>query len=154
MEGDLGQKLKKIEEALYGSGNPVPLEKKDLISVLLTFPACLVAAADGVVDVDERLYLMNISESLGEEDNSNSNKARLNTAERYRAFMWFLNNKTSSEDMIFSLIREYIGEIQILQQQLSEMMWGMAEASDGVSESEKTEIKRISDELGITKNLN
>ena len=49
-----------VKELLYGAGNEVPLDDNELMSVLMTYPACLVAAADGVVDETERLFLLNV----------------------------------------------------------------------------------------------
>ena len=98
----------KFKEILFGKKSSIPLTDNDLISVLLTFPSCLVAAADNEIDTDERLYLMNISESLGDKDVSNSNKARLKSAERYRAFMWLLNEREKYEEFIFSCIKKYL----------------------------------------------
>ena len=144
----------KFKEILFGKKNSIPLTDNDLISVLLTFPSCLVAAADNEIDTDERLYLMNISESLGDKDVSNSNKARLKSAERYRAFMWLLNEREKYEEFIFSCIKKYLDIHPETKNNIKDMMWGMAEASDGVSEEEKQEIERIIKKLEINNKLN
>ena len=91
---------------IFGAKNEVPLTGNDLISVILTFPACLVAAADGLVDEQERMYLLSISEGLGDDDCTTSDKARLFGAERYRAFMWLLNERENCEEkiVIYSMI--------------------------------------------------
>ena len=71
------EKLNKIRTALYGERNDVPLDDENLISVILTFPAAMVAAIDGKVDETERLFLLNISDGL---PNIHSTSYNFNTA--------------------------------------------------------------------------
>ncbi len=148
------EKLNKIRTALYGEKTLVPLDDENLISVILTFPAAMVAAIDGKVDETERLFLLNISEELGIEDPGTSHKARLEAAERYRAFMWLLNEQESYEEIIFDGIKLLIEANSETGEHIKNMLWGMAEASEGVSESEQQEISRITEALGIAKKLN
>ena len=148
------EKLNKIRTALYGERNDVPLDDENLISVILTFPAAMVAAIDGKVDETERLFLLNISEELGVEDPGTSHKARLEAAERYRAFMWLLNEQESYEEIIFDGIKLLIEANTETGEHIKNMLWGMADASEGVSESEQQEISRITEALGIANRLN
>ena len=153
MDNDNNERLNTIRTALYGENNLVPLDDKDLASVLLTFPAALVAAADEEVDETERLFLLKISEELGDDDAGTFHKARLESAERYRAFMWLLNEQESYEEIIFDGIKLLIEENSETGEHIKNMLWGMAEASEGVSELEKNEISRISEALGISNKL-
>ena len=148
------EKLIKIKSMLYGVNNEVPLSDKEIISVILTFPACLVAAADGNVDQKERLQLMSISEGLGESDVAESDKDRLAAAERYRAFMWLLNEREQCEVFLLDCLKEYYSLHSDTKEQAMEMLQGMAEVSDGVSESEKKEIERLSKALDLNKIIN
>jgi hypothetical protein len=136
MSDDNYAKLNKIRTALYGESNLVPLDDENLISVILTFPAAMVAAIDGNVDETERLFLLNISENLGSDDPGTSHTARLEAAERYRAFMWLLCEKDTYEKDIFDGIKFLINENQQTGDHIKSMLWGLAEASEGVSESE------------------
>ena len=154
MDNDNYEKLNGIRTALYGEKNEVPLDDENLISVLLTFPAAMVAAIDGKVDETERLFLLNISEELGVDDPATSHKARLEAAERYRAFMWLLNEQESYEEIIFDGIKLLIEENSETGEHIKNMLWGMADASEGVSESEHNEISRITETLGIANRLN
>ncbi len=153
MDNDNNERLNTIRTALYGERNEVPLDDENLISVILTFPAAMVAAIDGKVDETERLFLLNISEELGVEDPGTSHKARLEAAERYRAFMWLLNEQESYEKIIFDGIKILIEDNSETGEHIKNMLWGMAEASEGVSELEKNEISRISEALGISNKL-
>ena len=148
------ENLQRIRTSLYGDRSDVPLDDADLISVLLTFPACLVAAADGEIDVTERLFLLNISEELGSEDVGQSPNARLESSERYRAFMWLLNERASYETPILQAIREFLVENPASVVHLRDMLWGMAEASEGISQVEMAEINRICDALDISEETN
>ena len=154
MDNDSYEKLNRIRTALYGEKTLVPLDDENLISVILTFPAAMVAAIDGKVDETERLFLLNISEELGVDDPGTSHKARLEAAERYRAFMWLLNEQESYEKIIFDGIKLLIEENSQTGEHIKNMLWGMAEASEGVSESEQKEISRITEALGIASKLN
>ena len=149
-----GENFSKIRNLLYGAGRDVPLSDNDLLSVLLTYPACLVAGADGVVDEAERLFLLNVSEELGDGDVSESPERRLAFSERYRAFMWLLNEKETCDQMILEGLKDFLESNTETAEQIKEMVWGMAEASAGVSEAEKIEIDRICAALDISKTIN
>jgi tellurite resistance protein len=114
----------------------------------------MIAAIDGNVDETERLFLLNISEQLGSGDPATSHQSRLEAAERYRAFMWLLCEKDTYEKDIFDGIRFLIQENEQTGEHVKNMLWGMAEASEGVSESESNEILRITEALGIADTLN
>jgi len=148
--------LELVKDMLYGNKNQVPLSENELISVCLTYPAALVAAADGNVDEAERLYLLNISESLDDEveEIGKNPSSRLAAAERYRAFMWLLNNKYMADSLILEGIKEFIEINQATGNQIKEMMWSMAGVSDGVSKEEEAEITRICVALNINETLN
>jgi uncharacterized tellurite resistance protein B-like protein len=146
--------LKSIRNDLYGEENDVPLNDKDLLSVLLTFPAAMVAVADEEVDETERMFLLKISEQLGDDDAGTSHRARLESAERYRAFMWLLNEQKRFEEPILNGIKILIQENPDVGEKITNMLWGVAESSDGVSESEQKEISRITEALGISNTLN
>jgi len=154
MVNDNNERLNTIRTALYGENNLVPLDDKDLASVLLTFPAALVAAADEEVDETERLFLLKISEELGDDDSGTSHKARLESAERYRAFMWLLNEQESFEKIIFDGIKILVQENNDIGEKITNMLWGIAESSEDVSEAEVKEISRITEALGISNTLN
>jgi len=127
--------LEIIRDMLYGTGQEVPLGDNDLLSVLLTYPACLVAAADGKVDEAERLFLLNVSEELGDGDVSDSPSGRMQSAERYRAFMWLLNEKNKCDKIILDGLKEFLKLNPETSDQIKEMVWGMADASDGISDA-------------------
>ena len=148
------EKFAEIKDLLYGEGNEVPLDDEELMSVLMTYPACLVAAADGVVDETERLFLLNVSEELGDSDVSESPEQRLRSAERYRAFMWLLNEKDKTDQIILDGLANFLEINPDATDQIKAMLWGMAEASDGISEQEKREISRIFSALNISETIN
>ena len=146
--------LTHMRKILHGPNSEVYLDDHDLASILLTFPACLIAAADGNVDTAERLFLLNVSDSLGDGDVNQSSEERLKSAERFRAFMWLLNERENYEEEILNAIKLFLNQQPDSKKDISNMMWGMAESSDGVSEDEKKEILRISEAIGINETLN
>lgn len=146
---DLVTSISTVRNILHGGVLNMSLSDEDLMSVILTYPACLVAAADGEVDETERLYLLSMSESLGDDDASKSDKARLEAAERYRAFMWLLSQGSEIESMLINLIKPFCFADENLKSQISASMLGVAEASDGVSEAESAKMLQLSEDLGI-----
>ena len=135
--------LKEIKHKLYGESVKVPLSDEDLISVCLSFPGALVAACDGDFDDAERLVMLDVSENLGDGNIAEDSSARLKSAEIYRAFMWLLDNKVDCEDLIFSGLKEFLKENKETAQQITEMLYEVADVSDGISEVEQKEINRI-----------
>lgn len=146
--------LNEIKSKLYGASVDVPLTDDELISVCLTFPGALVAASDGDFDTKERLLMLDISETLSDGDEATDSDARLGSAERYRAFMWLLDNKNDVEDLIFEGIRLIISEDSQASSNLLNMLYEVAEVSDGVSDIEFNEINRICKLLDIENNKN
>ena len=146
--------LSQIRQKLYGDKVGVTLSDDELISVCLTFPGTLVAACDGDFDDAERLLMLDISETLGETDVSSDSRARLDSAERYRAFMWMLDNKDEIEDLVFSGIKEVLANDDQARDNLIGMLYEVAETSEGVSDVEMEEIKRICNSLGIDHTVN
>lgn len=146
--------LKEIKHKLYGESIQVPLSDEDLISVCLSFPGALVAACDGDFDDAERLVMLDVSEKLGDGNIAEDSSARLKSAEIYRAFMWLLDNKVELEDLIFSGLKEFLKENKETAQQITEMLYEVADVSDGISEVEQKEINRITSLLDISNSIN
>ena len=146
--------LKEIKHKLYGESVKVPLSDEDLISVCLSFPGALVAACDGDFDDAERLVMLDVSENLGDGNIAEDSSARLKSAEIYRAFMWLLDNKVELEDLIFSGLKEFLKENKETAQQITEMLYEVADVSDGISEVEQKEINRITSLLDISNSIN
>jgi len=119
------------------------LSDQDLQSVLLSYPACLVAHSDGEFDEEERLFLLEVSELMGEEGDSETPQGRLAASERYALLHWLLINRNEFEAPILQAIRDEIARDVETLPIITAMMVGMAEASDGISEAETSEIERI-----------
>lgn len=152
MDIELG--LKKLRSIIYSDRAEVPLDDNDIVSVLLTYPACMVAAADGVVDQKERAFLLDVSEQLSNEDAINSSAVRLKSTELYRAFMWLLENKNEVEEDLLVLLKDFLSFNPETKKQILEVMREVASISDGTSQEELDEINRICLALDIKNHLN
>jgi len=146
--------VKEIKDKLYGESIQVPLSEEDLISVCLSFPGALVAACDGILMTRKRLVMLDVSEELCDGNIAEDASARLKSAEIYRAFMWLLDNKAELEDLIFSGLKEFLKENKETSQQITEMLYEVANVSDGISEIEQKEIDRITSLLDISNSIN
>tara|TARA_B100001027_G_C16265869_1_gene332046 strand:- start:3217 stop:3666 length:450 start_codon:yes stop_codon:yes gene_type:complete len=146
--------LNEIKHKLYGESIQVPLSEEELISVCLSFPGALVAACDGDFDDAERLVMLDVSEVLCNGNIAEDSSARLKSAEIYRAFMWLLDNKAELEDLIFSGLKEFLKDNNETSQQITEMLYEVADVTDGISEVEQKEIDRITSLLDISNSIN
>lgn len=120
------------------------LDDADLASLLLTFPACLVADADGNFDRAEQRFVMEVCERLGE-DRATPDEAdrRLTAADRYACLMQLLARRTELEGPIFKAIRTEVSRDPSTLPLVRDMLDGAAEASGKVTPSERAEIQRI-----------
>ena len=70
------------------------LDDESLASILLTYPACAVAFADGVFDDAERMFILEVCEQLADAGDDRSDPAaRLAVADRYA----ILSSSSSAE---------------------------------------------------------
>ena len=68
--------------------------------------------------------------------------------------MWLLDNKVDLEDLIFSGLKEFLKDNKETSQQITEMLYEVADVSDGISEVEQKEINRITSLLNISNSIN
>ena len=107
--------MRAVEEVMAITRNTVltSLDDETLCSVLMTFPAAIVAAADGVLDDTERQFLFNMCDALadGEADEGTPERALL-TAEIYSTILGLLAHRSDIEAPLLAAINEEIGRDQ------------------------------------------
>jgi hypothetical protein len=135
-----------IEEilALTRTTTQTALSDDVLYSVLMTLPSAFVAAADGVLDDTERQFLFNMCDALadGEADDGTPERALL-TADIYATIMGLVANRHEIEGPLFAAIREEAGNDSEFSDLLDGMLVGVAECSEGTSDTEQAEIDRL-----------
>lgn len=135
-----------VEEVLTITRNTVltSLGDETLYSVLMTFPAAIVAVADGVLDDTERQFLFNMCDAIadGEADEGTPERALL-TAEIYSTVLGLLANRSDIEAPLLAAVNEEAGRDSEFRGLLDCMLVGVAECSDGTSDTEQSEIDRL-----------
>ena len=129
--------------APFRSQTHIPLADDELASLLLTFPACCVAMADGRFDDEERRFILGVCESLGQEGADDPLASKLAAADRYACLMQFLARRAEFEATILAAIRGEVAREPSTLPLIREMLEGAAEAAGDVSEVERREIRRI-----------
>ena len=121
-----------------------------LYSVLMTLPSAFVAAADGEVDDVERQFIFNMCDALadGEAEDGTPERALL-TADIYATVIGLTAHRSSIEGPLFAAIKEEAGNDSEFGGLLDRMLIGVAECSDGISDTENAEIGRIRAAMGL-----
>jgi tellurite resistance protein len=118
------------------------LSDNELQSVFLTYPALLVANADGVFDAEEKCELFSICEQLVADETPESLRpARI--AEIYHVSCSLLEQVENNNDRILTMIRDEIADQPESKELLLEMMVGVADSSDGISAVEQEVIDNL-----------
>ena len=116
-------------------------------SILSTFPSLIVADSDGKFDKDEKGYLFNISKNLVPEEINIDEEKELCAAEIYSVLISLLLKKDKWQDRIFDLIKSELKNTPTDKELIQTMMYGIADASDDVSNIEKETIEKIKEKL-------
>ena len=83
------------------------LDDNALASILLTYPACAVAFADGVFDDAERMFILEVCEQLADAGDDRSDPAvRLAVADRYAVLMQLVRRREELDAPILGAIRD------------------------------------------------
>lgn len=142
MTDDTSEVLRPFRDAVL-----TDLSDEDLASVLLSYPACCVAIADGHFDEAERLFMLEVCERLGDQDPSDPS-GRLATAERFACLVQLVARRSELDSLILGALRAECSRDPDTREQILAMLEGAAEASGGTSDTERTEIARIRAALG------
>ena len=111
-------------------------------SMMLMYPALLVATADGDYDELEKRNLVSaLQESAGED--------AFIAFEMYAELSHLVDASAETKEMIFSCIKEEIANRKELQDIIVELMTSTAECSDGISETEQKMINEIKANLNL-----
>ena len=124
------------------------LSDEELQSVFLTLPAMLVAHADGVFDLEEKCEIYSICEQLVSDDIAeNLRPARV--AELYYIACTLVEQNESYIEDILGLIRDEIADQPDSKLLISDMLYNVADSSNGISSVEQTMIQRLEKDLNL-----
>jgi tellurite resistance protein len=147
----LEQDINWLKTLLFGSKEECLLSDDVLISIAISYPAVLVAIADNYIDKEEKLFIASISKSLMDRKIDND-EGQLSYLEIYASFAKLLQiNETDSETLI-NIIAKHCAIDNELGNLIVNAMYGVAEASNGVSAEESVVIEGLKKKLGIKVN--
>ena len=140
---NIDQKLEQLYRA-YREETKTCLSIKEFSSLILTYPAFKVAISDGVFDVSERLFMLNICEGLVREsqDEITANE-KLIIAELYAQYS-YLANKPIWDILFIDLLKLYLEQNTNYKKDINEMIISVAaESGDEDSKIEKESVKYL-----------
>lgn len=143
------EQFENIKASMPITSNTV-LSSHELQSVFLTFPALLVANADGTFDAQEKFEMFSICEQLVADDISeNLRPSRI--AEIYHVACSLLEQGKSYTDQILTIIKDEISDQPDSKELLLNMILGVAESSEGISDAEQEMINKLTKILELEK---
>ncbi len=126
------------------------LSEDQFLSLLIFFPAVLVVAADGMIDHEEWFYLNRIIKAMadGFDDDSNLNIQEL--AAEYQSTMRYLVRELHTWETLFMpFLQTYLQKNLSAKEDVADVIYMVAEASDGISKKEGRVIKMLNETLGL-----
>lgn len=118
------------------------LDENQFSSLLMMYPAILVATADGNFDALEK---QNLAESVKEAADGNI----LVACEMYSELSYLISADDNVKKQALTCIKDEIADKPEIKSMILELMTAMAESSDGVSEVEAQKIAELKTELLI-----
>ena len=140
-----------LKKVLFGSKEECLLNDDVLISIAISYPAILVAIADDYIDKEEKLFIASISKSLMDREIDNE-EDQLSYLEIYASFAKLLQIKEADGETLINIIAKHCAIDEELGKLILNAMYGVAEASNGVSTKETDVIEGLKKKLGIIVN--
>ncbi len=126
----------------YQSKRNTCLDEDQFSSLLMMYPATIIATSDGVFDALEK---QNLAESVKEAAAGDI----LIACEMYSELSFLITANKEVADEALSCIKEEIADKEDLKSMILELMTAIAEISDGVSEIEAKKMNELKTLLSI-----
>lgn len=128
------------------------LTQEQFTTLLTFFPSLLVIAADGVIEDEEWIYVKYISRSMAEtfidDFGHDVNVASLKKL-YYNDLEYLVNSLQRWENPFLEALKDYLREAPELKEDIVDIMYMFAEASDNDSTDEERVIQGVKARLGI-----
>lgn len=141
--------FKKLHESFIQQAES-KLNEEQFLSLIIFFPAILVVAADGTIDHEEWFYLSRIIKAMadGFDDDKTLNLKDLEA--EYQSTMRFLVRELHTwEEVFIPFLQTYLQKNTSAKEDVSDVIYMVAEASEGVSKKEKKVIMMLNEKLGL-----
>ena len=127
------------------------LTTEQFSSLVLFFPSLLIIASDGEVDDEEWVYVNYLAKFIADTfKNDISAEARDELESQYLIELTFLvNNLPTWEQPFLDALQDYISFNESVKEDVEDILYLFAEASDGKSEEEEEKIEELKEKLQI-----
>lgn len=123
------------------------LIESEFQTLLVFFPAILVVAADGTIDHEEWLYINQLIRAMA---NTSDNDSTDKLEEEYEKAIKFLIRELHTwEEQFIPILQEILSKKPALKEEITEVIYIVADASDGVSKKEMKVLNKLKEQLGL-----
>jgi len=138
-------------KASYEKEREHELTSEQFGSLVLFFPSLLIIASDGEVDDEEWVYVNYLSKFIADTFKDEIGEEERDELEaRYLLELTFLvNNLSTWEQPFLDALHDYISFNEAVKEDVEDILYLFAEASDGKSEEEEEKIEELKQILEI-----
>ncbi len=123
------------------------LSAEEFETLLVFFPAILVVAADGDIDHEEWLYINQLTRAMA---NSFEDDQQERLEEEYEKAVKFLVRELHTwEEDVIPVLQTILSKKPDLREEITEVIYIVADASDGISAKEKKVLTQLKQKLGL-----
>lgn len=136
----------------YEQERNLEFNEEQFLALLYTFPAILIASADGRVDEAEKRYMSNIPAGLlAAYRNENYNELIGNEFSQnyFTEVQYLIEHITHWKDKFIEALRDELNNKLNDKNAIYEMMWKTAYSSENVSDNEIRVLKKLTKALGF-----
>lgn len=137
--------------AEYKEANRRALTKEQFDSMVMFFPSLLVVASDGVVDEEELIYVNYLGKFMADslKDELTSEQRDLLEEQYVKELGFLLDHLSEWEPKFVAALKAYLAQHAEAKEDLVDILYLFAEASDGLSEEEEEKIEELKQILDL-----
>jgi hypothetical protein len=126
------------------------LDEEQFVTLLTFYPALLVVAADGYIDEDEKVYVMQIAKFMAN-SYQNAHSKQFNPLEKefFQSLMYLHEKEPYIKDSFLQVLHDYLALLPDLKDNIAEVMMMFAHSSDDISKEEELIIRELSEKLDM-----
>jgi tellurite resistance protein len=123
------------------------LSAAEFETLLVFFPAILVVAADGDIDHEEWIYINQLIKAMA--NYADEDKAEKLEEEYEQAIKFLIRELHTWEASFIPILQELLNKDHQLREEVTEVLYIVADASDGVSAKEKKVLNQLKAQLAL-----
>jgi hypothetical protein len=145
--------ISSLHEA-YQEASKCELTQEQFLTLLTFYPALLVVSADGEIDKEESIYVKHIAKFMANSYGESRNYQESDLEVEFCRGLSFLSQQEQTwKDIFLQVLHDYLQEIPLLKENISEVMLMFADSSEYISDDESEVIKYIATHLEMDLSL-